>query len=88
MFEMKRIVKVQGPVLTETGNIARVVRFEDGWGQKQTFNRPKKMWQKGGVSWQSLEFTERVSRRLLQDMGLSEKDIDEVLWRPQPADSR
>ena len=80
---MKKVVEITiGASLPESGGIARVVEFEDGSGQIQTYSLRKKAWVKGGSSIQSLLTSEDLDRGLLEEMGYEEEDIRNILWQP------
>ncbi len=80
---MKKIVAIiQGPSITETGRIGRVVEFADGSGQTQTYG-PRDGWQRGGVSVLSMFTAEPADRSNLAKRRLSEKQIEEILWDPE-----
>ncbi len=81
---MKKIVEITfDPSLPESGAIARVVEFEDGSGQIQTYSRREKAWVKGGSSIQSLLTSEDLTREMLEQMNYDEEDIANILWQPE-----
>ncbi len=80
---MKKIVEITiGASLPESSGIARVVEFEDGSGQIQTYSTREKVWVKGGSSIQSLLTAEDLDREMLEEMGYEEEDIQNILWQP------
>lgn len=80
---MKKIVEITiGASLPESSGVARVVEFEDGSGQIQTYDWRKKAWVKGGSSIQSLLTAEDLTRAMLEDMDYDEEDIEIILWQP------
>ena len=80
---MKKIVRlVHAPSITETGVIARIVQFEDGSGQVQTYGK-RDGWQKGGTTIMSLVVTEEPTLDLLKARGLTPEQIEEVLFDPE-----
>lgn len=80
---MRRVIDiVMGPSLPETGEVARAVTLENGWGQVQTYDQRKKVWVKGGSSLQSLLTAEHLTREKLEEMGYEEEDIQNILWQP------
>ena len=87
---MQRVIDiVMGPSMPETGEMARVVSLENGWGQVQTYNRREKVWEKGGSSLQSLWTTaEHLTRELLEQMNYDEEDIANILWRPDGGEGK
>lgn len=86
---MKKVVKITvGASLPESGAIARVVEFEDGWGQIQTYSRREKAWVKGGSSIQSLLTAEDLTREMLEQMNYDEEDIEKIFWKPDSQEAR
>ena len=82
-MRMQKVVDiVLGPSVPETGEIARAVTLENGWGQIQTYSRRKKTWVKGGSSLQSLWTAEDLDRERLEEMGYEEEDMQNILWQP------
>ena len=86
---MKKVVKVTvGASLPESGAIARVVEFEDGWGQVQTYDRRERAWVKGGSSIQSLLTAEDLTTEMLEQMHYDEEDIANILWQPDGQEAK
>jgi len=81
---MPKVVEVvMGPSMPETGEIARAVTLDNGWGQVQTYDKRKKSWVKGGTTLQSLWAADAISRDLLKQNGFDAEDIQKILWRPK-----
>lgn len=80
---MKKIVEImEGPAIPEMGGVKRVVVFDDGWGQVQSYIPQKKKWVKGGSSLQSLTTAEDATPDMLRNLGYDEEDIENIFWRP------
>jgi len=80
---MKKIVEImEGPAIPEMGGVKRVVVFEDGWGQVQSYIPQKRMWVKGGSSLQSLTTAEDATPEKLKQLGYDEEDILNIFWQP------
>ena len=86
---MKKIVKVlEGPSIPEMGGVSRVVVFDDGWGQVQSYIPQRKEWVKGGSTLQSMVTAETATRERLEELGYDEEDIERVFWRPNSQEAR
>ena len=80
---MTRIVSVdQGPSITDSGTLARVVQLEDGSGQVQSYN-PKTGWTDGGPDLLAMSTSEHATVDILQARGLTPEQIEEVLFDPE-----
>lgn len=80
---MPRVVEVvMGPSMPETGEIARAVTLDNGWGQVQTYDKRKKSWVKGGTNLQSLWGADDISQDLLKQYGFDAEDIQNIFWKP------
>ena len=81
---MKKIVEImEGPAIPEMGGVKRVVVFDDGWGQVQSYISQKEKWVKGGSSLQSLTTAEDATPEMLKKLGYDEEDIENIFRRPE-----
>ena len=66
---MKKIVEIRNrPAIPETGGVSRVVVFDDGWGQVQSYIPERKEWVKGGSNLQSMITAETATRERLEEL--------------------
>ena len=81
---MPRVIEVvMGPSMPETGEIARAVTLDNGWGQVQTYSKRRKAWVKGGTTLQSLWAADVISEESLKQNGFDAEDIRNIFWRPE-----
>ena len=86
---MKRIVEiVNRPAIPEMGGVSRVVVFDDGWGQVQSYIPQRKEWVNGGSTFQSMITAETATRERLEELGYDEEDIEKIFWRPDSQETR
>ena len=79
---MKKIVEIlTGPAIPETGGVDRVVVFDSGAGQVQTYIPERRIWVKGGNLY-SFRDAETATPERLKELGYDDEDIRNIFWRP------
>lgn len=79
---MKKIVEIiNEPAIPELGGVRRVVVFDDGSGQVQTYIPQKKKWLPGGNLYSFID-AEHATRERLEDLGYDEEDIEKIFGQP------
>ena len=80
---MKKIVEIMNePAIPELGGVSRVVVFDDGSGQVQTYIPQKKRWMPGGSLYSFID-AENATPEILRKQGYDEEDIQNIFWRPE-----
>ena len=76
---MKKVVRILlSAGITETGTIARMVGFDDGSTELQSYN-VNRGWISGGIDFMSMMYRENPDAVKLKKLGLSDEKIREVI---------
>ena len=85
---MKKIVEIiNEPAIPELGGVRRVVVFDDGSGQVQTYIPQRKSWKPGGNLYSFID-AEIATPEVLRKQGYDEEDIEKIFWRPNSQEAR
>lgn len=74
-----KFVHIEHPTITSDNIIARVVEFEDGTGEIQTYFRPSNEWTSHGMDAGTQMISPEVTREFLEQEGFKNEEISVIL---------